>query len=256
MENSTLGSSIRLNKYIADSGLCSRREADGLLASGRVTIDGQLGVIGQRVQPGQTVMVDGQPIIALDEPVYLALHKPVGITCTSDRRRNDNIIDFVAFPKRIFTIGRLDRDSEGLILMTNDGAIVNKILRGQNSHEKEYRVTVDRPITQEFLNAMASGVPILDTVTRPCKVVQEQTRVFRIILTQGLNRQIRRMCEALGFGVVRLVRTRIMHINLGNLPYKQYRMLTNREITELRRLTADSTPDYLPAAIDEDDYDE
>jgi 23S rRNA pseudouridine2604 synthase len=248
MENSTLGSSIRLNKYIADSGLCSRREADGLLASGRVTIDGQLGVIGQRVQPGQTVMVDGQPIIALD--------KPVGITCTSDRRRNDNIIDFVAFPKRIFTIGRLDRDSEGLILMTNDGAIVNKILRGQNSHEKEYRVTVDRPITQEFLNAMASGVPILDTVTRPCKVVQEQTRVFRIILTQGLNRQIRRMCEALGFGVVRLVRTRIMHINLGNLPYKQYRMLTNREITELRRLTADSTPDYLPAAIDEDDYDE
>lgn len=248
--------SVRLNKYLADSGLCSRREADELITQGHVTVDGQLGLIGQRVRSEQTVMVDGQPIIALDEPVFLVLHKPTGITCTSDRSRNDNIIDYIKFPKRIFTIGRLDRDSEGLILLTNDGAIVNKILRGHNHHEKEYRVTIDRPLTPEFLQKMESGVPILDTVTLPCKVVQEHARVFRITLTQGLNRQIRRMCETLGCEVVRLVRIRIMHINLGKLPYGQFRMLTHHEIAELHRLTSDSTPDFLPSSTETDDYDE
>ncbi len=250
--------SIRLNKYIADSGRCSRRQADSLIAENKVTVDGQPAQVGQRIFPGQIVMVEGEPVIPLDEPVYLALHKPTGITCTSDRRRNDNIIDYINYPKRIFTIGRLDRDSEGLILMTNDGDIVNKILRGHNRHEKEYRVTVDRPVTPGFLAQMASGVPILDTVTLPCQVRQEHPKVFRIVLTQGLNRQIRRMCEALGYTVVRLVRLRIMHINLGKLPYGQYRHLTRHEIAELRRLTAtsQSNPDDMPSGFNQDYDDE
>lgn len=252
----TGSTSVRLNKYIADAGLCSRRGADALLAQGRVTVDGEPGLVGQRVRPDQTVAVDGQPVIPLDEPVYLLLHKPAGITCTSDSKRDDNIIDYVAYPKRIFTIGRLDRDSEGLILLTNDGGIVNKILRGQNRHEKEYRVTVDRPLTSEFLQKMAAGVPILDTVTLPCTVIQEHARVFRITLTQGLNRQIRRMCEALGYEVVRLVRIRIMHINLGKLPYGKYRLLTHHEISELRRLTAGSVSGFQTDTPAEDDFDE
>lgn len=234
------GSAIRLNKYIAESGLCSRREADSLLAQGRVLVDGVPAQVGQRVSSGQTVTVDGKPVVPLDEPVYLALHKPTGIICTSDRTRDDNIIDYIGYPKRIFTIGRLDRDSEGMILLTNDGDIVNKVLRGQNRHEKEYRVTVDKPLTPDFLKNMAEGVPILDTVTRPCTVFQEHPRVFRIVLTQGLNRQIRRMCEALGYSVERLVRLRVMHINLGKLPYGQYRLLTHHEVAELHRLTARS----------------
>lgn len=232
---------VRLNKYVAESGKCSRREADALIASGRVLVDGQPATLGQRVAPGQTVTLDGQPVVPLDEPVYLALHKPIGITCTTDRRRDDNIIDYIGYPQRIFPIGRLDRDSEGLILLTNDGAIVNKILRGQNQHEKEYRVMVDKPLTPEFLTQMAEGVPILDTVTRPARVIQEKPRVFRIVLTQGLNRQIRRMCEALGYDVLRLVRIRIMHINLRGLPYGEYRMLTHHEVAELRRLIARSS---------------
>jgi len=248
---------VRLNKFIADSGLCSRRAADQLLADGRVMVDGQPGLVGQRIRPDQTVLVDGQPVVPLDEPVYLALHKPVGITCTSDRKRDDNIIDYIGYPKRIFTIGRLDRDSEGLILLTNDGAIVNKILRGQNRHEKEYRVTVDRPLTPAFLQQMAAGVSILDTVTLPCTVVQEHARVFRIVLTQGLNRQIRRMCEALGYTVVRLVRIRIMHINLGKLPYGQYRMLSHHEVAELHRLTAGSIAGSQADTVPDDEgYDE
>ena len=251
--------SIRLNKFIADSGRCSRREADVLISENRVTIDDQPALVGQRVLPGQIVRVDGEPIVSLDEPVYLALHKPVGITCTSDRKRDDNIIDYIQYPSRIFTIGRLDRDSEGLILLTNDGDIVNKILRGKNRHEKEYRVTVDQPLTPEFLQQMASGVSILGTVTLPCKVTQEHPRVFRIILTQGLNRQIRRMCEALGYNVVRLVRLRIMHINLGKLPYGQYRSLTHHEVAELHRLTADSQSAPDPSSqgsFEDEDFDE
>lgn len=249
------GNAMRLNKYIAESGLCSRREADALLAQGRVLVDGAPAQIGQRVLPGQTVMVDGKPVVPLDEPVYLALHKPTGITCTSDRKRDDNIIDYIGYPKRIFTIGRLDRDSEGLILLTNDGDIVNKVLRSQNRHEKEYRVTVDKPLTPEFLKNMAEGVPILDTVTRPCTVYQEHPRVFRIVLTQGLNRQIRRMCETLGYTVERLVRLRVMHINLGKLPYGQYRYLTHHEVAELHRLTArsQSAPDAQDLEDEESD---
>ncbi len=243
---------VRLNKYIADSGQCSRREADAIIASGRVQVDGQPATLGQRVGPGQTVTLDGEPVVPLDEPVYLVLNKPIGITCTTDRRRGDNIIDYIGYPQRIFPVGRLDRDSEGLILLTNDGSIVNKILRGQNRHEKEYRVTVDKPLTADFLRQMAQGVAILGTVTRPAKVVQEKPRVFRITLTQGLNRQIRRMCKALGFGVMHLVRIRIMHITLGSLPYGQYRHLTHHEVAELRRLIQHSSGEPLAFADDDD----
>lgn len=245
-------SGVRLNKYIADSGRCSRREADAVIAAGRILIDGQPAAMGQRVLPGQTVTLDGEPVIPLDEPVYLVLHKPIGIISTTDRRRDDNIIDYIGYPQRIFPVGRLDRDSEGLILLTNDGSIVNRILRGQNRHEKEYRVTVDKPLTPEFLRQMAQGVPILDTVTRPAKVTQEKPRVFRIVLTQGLNRQIRRMCEALGYQALRLVRIRIMHINLNDLPYGQYRLLTRHEIAELHRLIASSSgnPDSEGSRLD------
>ena len=205
---------VRLNRYIADSGLCSRREADRLISEGIVTIDGQIAVLGQRVEPGQTVRVRGEVVLPHDQPVYLVLHKPAGITCTTDSRRRDNIVDFIGYPQRIYPIGRLDRDSEGLIFLTNDGSIVNKILRAGNRHDKEYRVTVDQPLTGEFLQGMASGVPILDTVTKPCKILPSGSHQFTIILTQGLNRQIRRMCEYFGYSVVRLVRTRIMHITL------------------------------------------
>ena len=231
---------IRINKYLADTGYCSRREADRLIAEGHVTLDDAIAQVGSRVLSGQTVRVNGEPVLPDDDLVYLALYKPIGVTTTTDSRRGDNIIDFLKFPKRVFPIGRLDRDSEGLIFLTNDGTIVNKILRAGNRHEKEYRVKVDRPITDDFVRYMMADVAILDTTTLPCQVIPESSRTFRIILTQGLNRQIRRMCEALGYEVVRLTRVRIMHVTLGSLKPGQWRYLTPKEVSELKRLTQQS----------------
>lgn len=228
---------IRLNKYIADSGHCSRREADALIEKGQVTIEGKTATLGDRVFSGQTVAVAGTSLAPNDDLVYLAVNKPAGITCTTDLHRGDNIITWLGFPQRVFPVGRLDRDSEGLIFLTNDGNIVNKILRAGNAHEKEYLVTVAQPITPEFLLTMASGVPILNTVTKPCRVVKKDGYTFRITLSQGLNRQIRRMCEYLGYEVRRLIRVRIMHVTLGNLKSGAWRYLTAREIEELHRLT-------------------
>jgi 23S rRNA pseudouridine2604 synthase len=227
----------RINKYMAETGYCSRREADRLITAGLVTIDELPAELGSRVHEGQVVRVDGQPILPDEDDVYIALYKPIDITCTTDQRRGDNIIDFMKYPKRIFPIGRLDRDSEGLILLTNDGDIVNKILRAKYHHEKEYRVKVDRPLTDEFIEGMTNGVPILNTVTLPCRLIPEGPRTFRLILTQGLNRQIRRMCEHFGYQVERLVRVRIMHITLGNMKPGEWRYLTHKEIHELHRLT-------------------
>lgn len=235
-KSNELEKGIRLNKYIADSGLCSRREADSLIEQGHVKIDGRPGQLGSRVLPDQVVLVRGQPVLPRDNHVYIILYKPKGITCTTDLRRRDNIISFMNYPERIFPIGRLDRDSEGLIFLTNDGSVVNKILRAEYKHEKEYRVTVDKPLTAEFLQNMARGVPILDTMTQPCRVIKEKEKVFRIILTQGLNRQIRRMCAALGYEVTHLVRIRIMHIGLGRLRPGQWRYFNTKELVQLRRL--------------------
>ncbi len=231
---------IRINKYLADTGFCSRREADRLIEAGKVTIDDAMALVGSRVGPGQVVRVDGEPVLPDEDLVYIALYKPVGVTTTTDTRRGDNIIDFLNYSKRVFPIGRLDRDSEGLIFLTNDGNIVNKILRAGNRHEKEYRVRVDRPITDEFVHQMMAGVEILDTITQPCRVIPESSKTFRIILTQGLNRQIRRMCEALGYEVKRLTRIRIMHVTLGAMKPGDWRYLTPKEISELKRLTQNS----------------
>lgn len=224
---------MRINKYLSETGACSRREADAWIAAGRVTVDGVVAVLGTQVEPGQTVQVDGQPLRARPQRIYLALHKPVGVECTTDPRVPGNIVEFVGHPERIYPIGRLDKDSEGLILLTNDGDIVNTVLRAENAHEKEYVVAVDRPLTPEFLHGMANGVPILDTVTNPCRVTQVGRNTFRIVLTQGLNRQIRRMCEYFDYTVRRLQRVRIMHIELGDLPVGRWRPLTPGEIAEL-----------------------
>lgn len=237
----TDSTTIRLNKYIADSGACSRREADRLIESGLVTVDDQVASLGMRVRPGQIVRVKGEPVFPDEDHVYIALNKPVGITCTTDPKRSDNIIDFIGHDKRIFPVGRLDRDSEGLIFLTNDGSIVNKILRAGNRHEKEYVVTVDRPITKAFLAGMAAGVPILGTVTRSCQVAATGPRTFRIILTQGLNRQIRRMCQYFGYEVLRLIRIRIMNVTLGRLQTGQWRYLSFKEVAEIKRLTRSSS---------------
>jgi 23S rRNA pseudouridine2604 synthase len=221
---------IRINKYLAESGLCSRREADQWIDAGRVTVNGSRAVLGTQVAEGDAVLVDGAPVRPRPARVYLALNKPVGIECTTDRDVPGNIVDFVGYPERIFPIGRLDKDSEGLILLTNDGDIVNTVLRAENEHEKEYVVAVDRPLTEAFLAGMAAGVPILDTVTNPCRVAQVGRNTFRIVLTQGLNRQIRRMCEHFGYTVRRLQRVRIMHVHLGSLPVGKWRPLTPAEI--------------------------
>jgi 23S rRNA pseudouridine2604 synthase len=228
-------SSISLNKYISSTGICSRREADRWIEAGRVRINGQLAQKGNRVAEGDAVTVDGKPLKRQPDFVYLALHKPPGITSTTDRRDKDNIIDFVNYPERIFPIGRLDKASTGLILLTNDGDIVNKILRVENRHEKEYIVSVDRPVTNKFLQAMRNGVPVLGTVTRKCKVEKIRKNVFRIILTQGLNRQIRRMCEYLNYRVVTLKRVRIINIELGDLKVGQWRPLTAKELQALKK---------------------
>ncbi len=224
---------IRINKYISESGYCSRREADRYVENRAVKINGKVAEMGSKVQAGDIVVVNGVRIDNEVERVYIALNKPAGIVCTTDPNERNNIVDFINFPARIFNIGRLDKMSEGLILLTNDGNIVNKILRAANNHDKEYEVCVDRDITEDFLRRMAGGVPILGTVTKKCKIRQEGRRSFRIILTQGLNRQIRRMCEYLGYNVIRLKRVRIMNISLGKLPTGHWRMLTNKEIKEL-----------------------
>lgn len=224
---------MRINKYISDTGICSRREADAIIQARRVTINGAVAELGSIVSTGDDVRIDGKTIGERPRLVYIALNKPVGITSTTERHIKDNIIDFVKHSERIFPIGRLDKDSEGLILLTNDGDIVNKILRAENNHEKEYIVTVNRSITEEFIKGMASGVHILGTKTKPCKVTKIADRTFNIILTQGLNRQIRRMCQAFDYRVVRLQRIRIMNIKLGSLKVGQWRNLTSDELKQL-----------------------
>jgi len=223
----------RLNKYLSETGACSRREADQWIEAGRVTVNGARAVLGTQVNDGDDVLVDGQALRAKPKRVYIALNKPVGVECTTDRDVPGNIVDFVGHGERVFPIGRLDKDSEGLILLTNDGDIVNTVLRAENEHEKEYVVAVDRPLTPEFLSGLARGVPILDTVTNPCKVTQVGKNTFRIILTQGLNRQIRRMCEHFGYRVRRLQRVRIMNVHLGTLPVGDWRNLTPSELAGL-----------------------
>lgn len=227
--------SKRINKYLSEVGFCSRREADKLIADNRVRINGKIPEMGTKVLPNDVVTVDDKPVLKPKEDfVYLALHKPVGIECTTNPGTRNNIVDYMKYPKRIFPVGRLDKASEGLIIMTNDGDIVNKILRAKNNHEKEYIVTVDKPITSQFIKKMSNGIPILDTVTKKCEVEKLSDRVFSIILTQGLNRQIRRMCEYLGYEVKKLKRIRIMNIRL-DIPYGKFRELTAEEMRVLNQ---------------------
>ena len=221
--------SIRLNKYIASSGLCSRREADTLIENGKVTINGIVALQGSKVNPGDIVEVSGRKISPDNEMIYIAFNKPLGITCTTDRRDPSNIIDYIGFDERIFPVGRLDKNSSGLILLTNDGSIVNKLLRAENGHEKEYLVTVNRPYDKDFIRSMESGVPVLGQLTLPCKIKPSGDKSFKIILHQGLNRQIRRMCEYLGYKVTRLKRIRFMNIKLGDLEPGKWRYLTTDE---------------------------
>jgi 23S rRNA pseudouridine2604 synthase len=227
--------SISLNKFISSTGICSRREADRMIEAGRVQLNGTTAKKGNRVNSGDEVLLDGAPLKAKPKAVYLALHKPPGITCTTDRKDKSNIIDFLNYPERIFHIGRLDKASTGLIFLTNDGDIVNEILREQNDHEKEYIVTVNKPINSSFVRRMSEGIPILGTVTKKCQVEKIGRQAFRIVLTQGLNRQIRRMCDYLGYDVVTLKRVRIMNVHLGGLKPGQWRYLTDEELKELRR---------------------
>lgn len=230
--------SVRLNKHISESGIASRREADAWIAAGRVTVNGAKGVLGTQVKPGDAVLVDGKPLPTRKRSIYLALHKPRGITSTTERHVAGNIVDFVGHPERIFPVGRLDKDSEGLILLTNDGDIVNEVLRAEHGHEKEYRVTVEPAVTDTFLSMMAKGVRIGGEKTRPARVRRLAANEFSIVLTQGLNRQIRRMCSALGWRVKRLVRVRIMHIRLGGLPSGRWRELTDAEAARLLAILA------------------
>jgi len=226
---------MRINKYISETGICSRREADKLIESKRVKINGVIAEVGSIVENGDSVHIDDKPIGKKKKAIYIALNKPVGITSTTERHIQGNIVDFVNHPERIFPIGRLDKDSEGLILLTNDGDIVNKILRAENNHEKEYIVTVNKQITKSFVEGMSKGVNILGTRTKPCKVSAINERVFRIILTQGLNRQIRRMCQGFDYRVTKLKRIRIMNIHLGDLKIGQWRYLTKGEFSELTK---------------------
>ncbi|MFC6998944.1 23S rRNA pseudouridine(2604) synthase RluF [Rufibacter roseus] len=230
---------IRLNKFISDSGFCSRREADQYIEEGRVSINGKDAKKGATVKPGDKVAVDGEPIRTKkpsDRPIYIAFNKPKGITTTTDSQDKKNIIDFIGYPKRIFPIGRLDNSSEGLIFLTNDGDIVNKILRADNNHEKEYVVMVDKPVTDDFVKQMSGGVRLFEGITKPAKVYQQGAKAFRIVLTQGWNRQIRRMCEALGYKVVTLKRVRIMNVKLEDLPVGHWRYLTMAEMKEINEL--------------------
>ena len=225
----------RLNKYFSEIGFCSRRAADKLIQEGRVLINGELALVGQKINLEDIIKVDGEPLNTREnKKVYLAFNKPIGIVCTTDTRvEKDNIIDFINYPSRIYPIGRLDKPSEGLIFLTNDGDIVNKILRARNNHEKEYQVTVNKPVTDDFVSKMSLGIPILDTITRKCFIKQTHKKQFKIILTQGLNRQIRRMCEYLDYRVTKLRRVRIMNIKL-DIEVGKYRDLTSKEIKSIR----------------------
>lgn len=225
--------SVRLNKYLSEAGVCSRREADRLIESGKVTVDGVTAQMGMRVTAGQIVKVGKKTVSKQDEMIVLAVNKPKGIVCTEDQRERDSIVRFLNYPVRVTYAGRLDKDSRGLLLMTNNGDIINQMMRAANRHEKEYKVTVDKEITEQFIKKMSEGVPILDTVTRPCTVKKIGKYTFSIILTQGLNRQIRRMCAAFGYEVKDLVRIRIMNIRLGSLKEGAYRKLTDEELEEL-----------------------
>lgn len=225
---------MRLNKFLSDAGVCSRRQADRYVEEGRIEINGRKAVLGERITGEEEIRLNDRLIKINRKKILLAVNKPKGIVCTTQVKDKDNIVDYLGYPERIYPVGRLDKDSEGLILMTNDGGLMDEILRARNYHEKEYEVRVDKPITREFIKAMSSGVEILDTVTRPCKVTQINKYRFRIILTQGLNRQIRRMCEALGYRVRDLKRIRIMNIHLGSLPLGAYRELTREEWKDLQ----------------------
>lgn len=224
---------IRLNKYIASSGICSRREADKLIESGKVSVNGVVADLGTRVLEGDSVEVEGRSVTPEDSMIYIAFNKPLGITCTTDRRDPSNIIDYINFSERIFPIGRLDKNSSGLILLTNNGDIVNTLLRSENGHEKEYVVTIDRPYDKEFIKTMSTGVPVLGRMTLPAEVIPVNAKTFRIILKQGMNRQIRRMCEYLGYKVTRLKRIRFMNVKLGDLETGKWRYLTAAEKKEL-----------------------
>ena len=238
----------RLNKYISSSGICSRREADRYIENGQVTINGKRATLGMRVLPGQKVKVNGQLIVNDIEPVYILFNKPVGVVTTTDTQERNNIIDYISHEQRIFPVGRLDKDSQGLIILTNDGDIVNKILRAGNNHKKEYLVTVDKPINEEFVTRMSQGVPILDRVTRKCQVKMIHPHLFQITLTQGLNRQIRRMCEYFGYEVTKLERTRIMDIQLGTLQQGDWRDMTEAELTKLFDMIEASDKEEKPKA--------
>lgn len=231
---------MRLNKFISEKGICSRREADRLIEAGKVKVNGKVAELGLEVTDDDDVLVNNKLLKKRDEFVYIAFNKPIGITCTTDRHIKGNIIDYINYPKRIFHIGRLDKPSQGLIFLTNDGDIVNKILRAGNNHEKEYIVTVDKPITKDFIEKMRNGIPILNTITKKCYVSKESKYVFRIILTQGLNRQIRRMCDYLGYNVKKLKRIRIMNITLDNIPEGKWRYITRKELTEINRMVKHS----------------
>lgn len=231
---------IRINKYLSDIGYCSRRKADSLVMEQRVYLDEKVVKLGDKVPPEAIVLIDGKPAVKQEKKVILAYYKPKGIECTNNREVPGNVADAIGYKDRLLYMGRLDKDSEGLLLMTNRGDLINKVMRAGNLHEKEYIVTVNKPVTQEFLNQMEAGVPILDTVTRRCKTIQCDRDIFHIILTQGLNRQIRRMCHYLGYEVTALKRVRIMHINLGDLKPGEYRMITEEEYKILEAATKNS----------------
>ena len=234
---------VRINKFLSEAGVCSRREADRQIEAGNVTIDGKIAQMGDRVSEGQQVCFQGVPVKKEEEMILIALNKPAGIVCTAEKREKNNVIDYLNYPKRIYPVGRLDKDSEGLLLLTNNGDIVNKMMRSGNMHEKEYIVTVNRPVTDSFLHGMANGVPLveLNTTTRKCRVERTGKKQFSIVLTQGLNRQIRRMCVYFGYRVQKLVRVRIMNIELGDLKPGTYREVTPQEYKELMRLVKDSS---------------
>ena len=231
---------LRINKYLSSIGYCSRREADRLLEQGKIQVDGHTAFVGERITKEQYITVNGIPVGEKPREIVIAFNKPKGIVCTSSVKEKNNIVDYLHFPTRIYPVGRLDKDSTGLILLTNDGELTDRILRGKNNHEKEYLVTVQKPLRPEIVRAMEQGVPILDTMTRPCQIIQIDSHTFRIILTQGLNRQIRRMCEYFGYRVEELQRVRIMNIHLGDLAPGTYRKLTTKEYTELMHMLAHS----------------
>ena len=232
---------MRLNKYLSDAGICSRREADRLVQEGKILVDGKAAVLGMQIAEGQEILVNGKAVRREEKKVLLLFHKPRGIECTANPKIKNNVISYIDYPIRIYYIGRLDKDSEGLLLLTNQGELVNKMMRAGNCHEKEYLVTVDKPVTEDFIKKMSNGVPVLGTVTRKCRVEKTGEKTFRIILTQGLNRQIRRMCEYLGYRVKRLKRIRVMNLELGDLPVGQYREADKKELEDLKSLIQDSS---------------